>query len=84
MEDFDKLKAQKERILEAELIWSETKGEKSRTYYYDEEVTFTVDNVVKLCVRPSGNHRLETADGTKFIIAAGWIAIEIDAPAWEF
>jgi hypothetical protein len=66
------------------LDWKEVRGEKSRTYHYGEGTSFTVDNVVKLCVRPSGNHRLETADGKKLIVAGGWLAIEINCEAWDF
>lgn len=66
------------------LEFQEVKGEKSRTYHYGCGTTFTVDNVVKLCVRPSGNHRLENKDGKKYIVDGGWIAIEIDAESWDF
>lgn len=60
-----------------------TSGEKSRTYQFAEGVV-TVRDVARVAVRPSGSHRLETKDGRKFIIAAGWLAIEIDAAEWSF
>lgn len=66
-----------------ELVFVEVKGEKSRTYIFS-ETAYTIHNVVKLCVRPSGNHRLEDKDGKKYIIKADWLAIEIDAEQWDF
>jgi len=60
-----------------------TVPEKSRTYVFPTgEVT--VNNVAKVCVRPSGSHRLETATGEKYIVPAGWLAIKIDAESWSF
>jgi hypothetical protein len=41
-----------------------------------------IDNVTALCVRPSGTHRLETADGKKFIVNPGWLAVELDVESW--
>lgn len=60
-----------------------TNGEKSRTYRFADG-SVTVANVTRVCVRPSGSHRLETADGKKFIVAAGWLAIEVVADDWSF
>jgi hypothetical protein len=58
-------------------------GETSRKYIFPNgEVT--IRNVKKLVVRPSGNHRLGTADGKKHIVRAGWLAIEIEAREWSF
>lgn len=58
--------------------------EKSRTYHYLNGNKLTITNVVKLCVRDSGTHRLETSDGLKWIVPTGWIAISIDTPEWTF
>ena len=59
-----------------------TNGERSRTYVFPNgEVK--VENVVRLCVRPSGTHRLETQDGTKWIVPAGWLGIKVDADKWS-
>ena len=71
-------------IASTELIFKEvTVPEKSRTYVFAAgEVT--VLNVVRVCSRPSGSHRLETAVGEKYIIPAGWLAIKVDAEAWSF
>lgn len=63
------------------LEFIEIKGERSRVYTFPGQ-TVRVENVVKLCVRPSGTHRLETASGQKFIIAPSWLSIAIDADAW--
>ncbi len=57
-------------------------GERSRTYIFAAG-KFTVENVARICVRPSGSHRLETKDGRKFIVAAGWIVIEVVAEEWS-
>ena len=60
-----------------------TAGEKSRTYIFGGG-NVRIDNVERVCVRPSGGHRIETADGRKFIVNAGWLAIEIEAESWSF
>jgi hypothetical protein len=60
-----------------------TNRERSRTYHFQGH-KLTVLDVVAVCVRPSGTHRLETADGRKWIVAAGWNAIEIDVDEWTF
>lgn len=57
-------------------------GEKRRTYLFADG-SLTVDNVVRVCVRPSGGHRLETKDGRKFIVAPRWHAIEVVAERWS-
>lgn len=57
-------------------------GERSRTYTFGDG-SVTIENVVKLCVRPSGTHRLETAEGKKFIVAANWLTIAVDANEWS-
>lgn len=60
------------------------KGEKSRTYHFSDGSSFTIVGVTFLCVRPSGNHRVQSKDGKKFIIPPTWIALEIEADAWDF
>ena len=45
--------------------------ERSRTYFYANGFKFTVNNVIAVGVRPSGNHRIETGDGKKYIIQPG-------------
>lgn len=57
--------------------------ERKRTYHFPGR-SLTVENVSAICVRPSGTHRLETADGKKFIVAPGWLMIELDMDAWTF
>jgi hypothetical protein len=59
------------------------KGELSRTYVFpDGEVL--IKNVARVAVRPSGSHRVETTNGEKYIVAAGWLAIKVEADAWSF
>jgi len=59
------------------------KPEKSRTYHYADH-SRVILNVTAVCVRPSGSHRLETADGKKWIVQPGWEAIELDMEDWTF
>ncbi len=57
--------------------------EKKRTYLFaNGQVSF--ENVVAVCIRPSGSHRLELADGRKIIVAANWLAIELEIGSWTF
>lgn len=60
-----------------------TNGEKSRTYVWPNGARDTIENVTSICVRPSGSHRLQTADGKKHIVPTGWLRIEIDAAEWS-
>jgi hypothetical protein len=57
--------------------------ERSRTYVFPGNEEFRVDGVTRICVRPSGSHRLETKDGLKVIVKAGWLAIKIVADDWS-
>lgn len=57
--------------------------ERKRTYHFP-NCTFTAENVVAVCVRPSGTHRLETSDGKKYIVSVGWVAVELDVDDWTF
>lgn len=68
--------------MDEELQWTEfNPPEKVRIYHFP-ELSITIENVTRLCVRPSGNHRVESADGWKYIVAPGWYAIEINADKW--
>ena len=59
--------------------------EPKRTYLFPGGERVTVENVCAVCVRPSGGHRLETTDGRKWIIAPGWLAVELQGvAAWTF
>ena len=70
--------------MEDKLNFKDVLGEKSRTYVFDSGFKLTFKDVVRLCVRPSGTHRLETADGLKHIVSNKWIAIHVDTNAWSF
>lgn len=63
--------------------FSDVIGETRRVYLFPGGTAIKVDNVTRICVRPSGGHRLETSDGRKFIIAPGWLAIEVVADRWS-
>lgn len=58
--------------------------EKSRTYIYNNGFKLSIDNVVDVTVSASGNHRLETQCGKKYIVVPSWIAIELDTEQWTF
>ena len=84
-------KRQREAIMAEEKVSDDTltfvpidPPEKTRRYLYPGGNIIALENVTAVCVRPSGTHRVETADGKKQIIAPGWLAIEIDTPKWTF
>jgi hypothetical protein len=56
--------------------------EASRIYTFPGGDRVTLTHVTHLLVRPSGSHRLKTADGRLHIVPAGWIHIELDTSAW--
>lgn len=56
--------------------------EKRRVYHFAGGEKIELENVTGVCVRFSGTHRLETADGRKWIVRTGWLAIELDMEAW--
>lgn len=58
--------------------------ERSRIYTFADGQQVEFKNVVKVGVSESGNHRLETADGKKHIVTAGFAAITLDADEWTF
>lgn len=60
-----------------------TNGERSRTYIWESGAGNTIENVTHICIRPSGYHRLQTADGQKHIIPPGWIQMIVDADEWS-
>ena len=68
-----------------DIKWTELNPpERKRLYIYPNGEVLVFDNVVRIEVRPSGNHRIETAAGRKTFVAPGWRAIEIHADAWSF
>lgn len=67
----------------AKLEFETVSKETSRVYHFPDRSTFAVFHVCKINVRPNGTHRLETTSGAKYIIRAGWVAIEIEAEFWS-
>lgn len=51
--------------------------EKTRTYLFPKGEKIELTDVIEFCNRPSGGHRLKTADGKLHIITPGWLAIEL-------
>lgn len=68
----------------SEIKWTELNPpERRRTYHFQNE-SFTFENVVRIEVRESGKHRLETANGRKAFVNTGWLCLEIEADGWTF
>jgi hypothetical protein len=64
--------------------WKEINpAERKRTYKFG-ETEVTIEGVNRLRVSTSGNHYLETADGGRFIVRAGWDVIDLDIDDWAF
>jgi len=57
--------------------------QQTRTYTYP-DCKITVKDIVSINVSKSGNHRLNTKNGKKHIVPAGWRHIEFDADNWTF
>lgn len=57
---------------------------KRRTYLFPNSERIDFKDVTHVCVRPSGTHRLNMADGTKAIVSSGWLAIELETEEWTF
>ena len=58
-------------------------NEAKRTYQYGEcEIAY--HDVVRVCVRPSGSHRLELKSGEKVIVLPGFKAVKIEVDKWTF
>lgn len=55
--------------------------ERARTYQFPSGKV-ELAGITEFCARPSGTHRLRTADGKLHIIPVGWIHVEIDADEW--
>lgn len=57
--------------------------ERSRVYTFPGGDQVEIKGVSGIYVRESGSHRLNTEDGLRHIVAAGWLHIEIDAEGWS-
>lgn len=58
--------------------------EKKRMYLFPGGEVVAFENVVRVEVRESGKHRIETRDGRKAFVAPGWWVMEIVADDWTF
>lgn len=63
------------------LEWTEVNEEARRYIFPNGEIVLA--DVKRLCVRPSGTHRVETGDGKKWVVAPGWLAVEIEVEHWS-
>lgn len=67
----------------ADIKWTELNPpEKRRVYVFANGVRLKLKNVVRIEVRESGKHRVETAEGRKLFVAPGWLWVEIETDAW--
>lgn len=58
--------------------------ERKRTYIYPGGERLQVEGVTMIRLGSGYHHYLECADGSKVIMAPGWLAIEIDTDEWTF
>lgn len=65
------------------LGFQDIEDEERRIYYFSGGEQFVIEDVTRLAVMPSGDHRLETVDGTKFIVKGNWNVIEIESDKWS-
>lgn len=56
--------------------------EKLRRYHFTKDSVIEFENVVRVEIRPSGKHRIETAEGRKAFVASGWLWMEIETDEW--
>jgi len=57
--------------------------ERCRIYHFANG-RIELKNVISISISDSGTHRLELADGKKFIVKKDWLAIELDVDSWTF
>lgn len=67
-----------QQITMAQLRWPE----RTRKYGYADGTFVQFKDVTHVLARPSGTHRLKTADGMLHIVNPGWRFITIDADDW--
>lgn len=58
--------------------------ERARTYYWADKNTLALKDVTAVEVTRSGFHKIDCADGQKYIVAPGWLYIGLDMDAWTF
>jgi hypothetical protein len=69
----------------AGIAWTElSPPERKRTYVFPGGQKLELTDVVRIEVRESGKHRLECADGSRYIVAPEWLYIVLDVDDWTF
>jgi len=58
--------------------------ERERTYVFPDAQEISFKNVEAICIRESGNHRLNLQSGKKAIVKNEWRAIILDTDEWTF
>lgn len=63
----------------SEIVFKDVQ-EQARTYHFPDG-KLRIERVVRIAI-PGTTHRLETADGKKYIVRCGWHAIELEMEGW--
>jgi hypothetical protein len=62
-----------------------TPPEDRRSYIFPHNQRVIIEGPAKIAIADSGNHRIETTTGERFIIPTGWLAIKIETRGeWGF
>ena len=59
-------------------------NEQDRIYYFPQNETVEIENVISINVSKNGTHRINTSEGKKHIVPKGWLHIEFNAEKWTF
>jgi hypothetical protein len=62
-----------------------TPPEDRRSYLFPYNQRIIIEGPARIAIADSGNHRIETTTGEKFIVPTGWLAIKIETRGgWGF
>jgi len=59
-----------------------TVNEQKRTYFFPDGETVSLEGVSELAFSPGGYHLLNCNDGSKHIVAKGWLHIDLVMDDW--
>jgi hypothetical protein len=83
---YPKKKRQEKAAKKSHLNFREiTPPENRRSYIFPHNQRVIIEGPAKIAIADSGNHRIQTTTGERFIIPTGWLAIKIETVGeWEF
>lgn len=58
-------------------------AEQNRTYVYSNGFKYKIEGVTEINISKSGHHRINCLNGEKFLVAPGWIVIELEMDHWS-